>query len=352
MEEFLITIETDIFSKLTSLMDPIAIVAGGVAVLTASMIAIWGLYKAMLMMMGLSGDAFLPFIKDLIIKSAVVFVIVSAPLYQSYVPDVLIGSTEDLAGEITGDPGVFNKIGAVMDEAVTGLTLATTSPQQAEEEIATNPDAAWYEAAWGWAVDTAKGAWDAVDFTLGGWITAASIFLKLMVVSAGALYLAIVTFMTVLTSKIFAYISLGVGPLFLFFGCFSATRSWFFSWLSTTLGYLFTFVAVMIVWSFMLTVLQDFFYASTGEPMTWAAVGKSFLACFFFGKVIARVGDLASSWFSAGNITDGTNALVAAAGYASTRSANSKLKERQQRRAQRRQQGSQDSNSSSKVEKG
>ena len=52
-------------------------------------------------------------------------------------------------------------------------------------------------------------------------------------------------------------------------------------------------------------------------------------------KVIARIGDLASSWFSAGNITDGTNALFAALGYGSIGKANSRVKEHHENRRRR-----------------
>lgn len=70
----------------------------------------------------------------------------------------------------------------------------------------------------------------------------------------------------------------------------------------------------------MMEIMKNHFFQPNGdEAITWVDCCRAFLSCFFFAKIMSRVGDLASGWFSAGNMTDSTNAMMVASGVAGTR---------------------------------
>ncbi len=305
MEEFLVGLENSMLAQITDLMHPISIITGGLAILTGSVMLAWGLYRTLMIMLGMSSEPVLTLVKDLVVKSMIIFMVTSAPwYYRSFVPDTLIGTTDALATEISGSSNVFATVGKTMDVAVDALTTLSVNPQEADLVLDGTIT--------GFISDTWTEMWNSVNVSLGGMLTAVIVTFKLMVITAGVLYLALVSFTIVMLSKIFAYVSLGVGPLFVFFGCFEMTRNWFFSWLSATVGYLFGYVTIMIVWAFMMKTMSVFFLASTGTSITWVAVFKSFLACFIFAKIVARIGDLSSGWFGGRNsIADGTAGLIA-----------------------------------------
>ncbi len=306
MEKFLVDLEIAMVAKLTDLMAPISVITGGLAILAGSVMLAWGIYRALMIMLGMSTEPVLTLVKDLIVKSMIIFMVTSSPwYYRSFVPDTLIGTTDALATELSDSPNIFSNVGKIMDAATNGLTAVSTSPKSRSKLRLDGTLTGWVSDSW-------TSFWNEVKISFGAIATYISAHLKLMVMAAGALILAIVSFTIVMLSKIFAYVSLGVGPLFIFFGCFEMTRNWFFSWLNATVGYLFAYVVVMIVWAFMTSTLSGFFLPPTGAVFTWAAVFKSFLSCLIFAKIVARIGDLASSWFGGGNsIADGTAALIA-----------------------------------------
>ena len=308
MEELLISLEKDIMDTLSEFLNVINVITGGIAILASSCITIWAIYRAYLILAGMEAGSFIPIFKDLFIKMIIIVGVATAPAYyKEVVPDLLINTTNDLGMQLSGkkDQSVFSNVGQVLDRSIEGLTIASTAPESTEAE----KDASWISKGWAWLRNKVSGFVDAIN--VFGWLDAFSTFLKFMIISAGALYLATVSFLTVLTSKIFAYISLAIGPLFVFFAAFNVTRNWFFSWLATTLGYLFNFTTVMLVWGVLLKIFSNMFYINnTNDPMNWFIVGKSFVACYFFAKIIGKIGDLSGQWFSAGNITDGVNSLV------------------------------------------
>lgn len=313
MEKILIDLEHDMFSMLDEFLKFINIFAGGVSILTIAFVSIWALYRSYLILAGMEAGSFIPVFKDLFIKMFLIVGIATAPAYyQELVKGLLIEPTNDLAFELGGkkEGTIMSGVGEILDRAIDGLTIVSNPPEATEAQE--DKDAAWYEKAYGWLKKKVMGVYNVVEYTLGGWLDAFSTFMKLMIISAGALYLGVVSFLTVLTSKVFAYISLAVGPLFVFFSAFNITRNWFFSWLANSIGYLFTYVAVMMVWGVMLRIFEDMFYRhDTNAPITWLTVCKSFIACFFFAKIVSKVGDLAGQWFSAGNVTDAANSIMA-----------------------------------------
>lgn len=315
MEGFLTNIEKDIYGYLTTFLDSISIVTGGISVFAISCVTVWMIYKSYLLLAGFSQEPFSELMKDILIKMAILGSVAltsfggnDGSFYTQTIKDLLINPSTALAAKMSGTDTsdhilVFNQVGKVLDNAFDGLTLVGTK----DDEKAPSGGI--------WA--GIKSFFSSIGNSVKNILFAVNTILKLMLITAGALYMAIISFMTVMTSQVFAYISLGVGPLFVFFSAFNFSRGWFTSWLNHTLGYLFTFVAVMIAWNFMLKLTSSYFFdPATGQnTLDWITAAKSFVACFFMAAVVSRIGDLASSWFSAGNITDGTNAVFTAMGY-------------------------------------
>ncbi|EHM55399.1 type IV secretion system protein [Cardiobacterium valvarum] len=314
MEQILIDLENSMFSVLGEFLKFINIFAGGISILTIAFVSIWALYRSYLILAGMEAGSFIPIFKDLFIKMFLIVGIATAPAYyQELIKGLLIDTTSDLAYQLSGkkEGTIMSGVGEILDRAIDGLTIVS-NPPEATEAGKEDENASWLSKGWKWLKDKVMGVYNVVEYTLGGWLDAFSTFMKLMIISAGALYLGVVSFLTVLTSKVFAYISLAVGPLFVFFSAFNITRNWFFSWLASSIGYLFTYVAVMMVWGVMLRIFEDMFYRhDTNAPITWLTVCKSFIACFFFAKIVSKVGDLAGQWFSAGNVTDAANSIMA-----------------------------------------
>lgn len=304
------SLETNILSSLRMFFTNINVITGGISILAAGWFSIWALYRSYLILAGLEAGSFIPIFKDLFIKMIIVVGVATAPsYYQEVVADLLIETTTNLGKELSGtnDESVFTKVGEVLDRAVEGLTVSGTGGEEEEEE---DPDASIWVKGWNWLVKKAKGIWHVVNYPFSVVADYISTITKLFIIAAGASYLAVVTFFTVMTSKIFAFASLTMGPLFVFFAAFEKTRSWFSSWLSSTIGYLFTFVTVMLVWGFLLNVFKDMFYVNAENPLTWGATFKCLFACLFFGKIMDKVGDLASNWFGTSNVTGGANSSI------------------------------------------
>ena len=323
MEQILIDLENSMFSVLGEFLKFINIFAGGISILTIAFVSIWALYRSYLILAGMEAGSFIPIFKDLFIKMFLIVGIATAPAYyQELIKGLLIDTTSDLAYQLSGkkEGTIMSGVGEILDRAIDGLTIVS-NPPEATEAGKEDENASWLSKGWKWLKDKVMGVYNVVEYTLGGWLDAFSTFMKLMVISTGALYLGVVSFLTVLTSKVFAYVSLAVGPLFVFFAAFNVTRNWFFSWLASTAGYLFTYVAVMMVWGVMLGIFSSMFYqsgadattnnSSTNDPITWLTVCKSFVACLFFSKIVSKVGDLAGQWFSAGNVTNAVNSIMA-----------------------------------------
>lgn len=312
MEGLLIDLEQKIFSVLDVFLKFINIFAGGISILTIAFVSIWALYRSYLILAGMEAGSFVPIFKDMFIKMILIIGVATAPVYyQDVVKNLLIDTTNDLAFELSGkkEGTIMNGVGEIMDRAIDGLTIVSNPPEATEAQE--DKDAAWYEKAYGWLKKKVMGVYNVVEYTLGGWLDAFSTFMKLMIISAGALYLGIVSFLTVFTSKVFAYMAVAAGPLFVFFAAFNITRNWFFSWLASAVGYLFTYVTVMMVWGAMFSIFDKLFYRQENDaPITWFAVCQSFVACFFFAKIISKAGDLTGQWFSAGNITDAANNIM------------------------------------------
>jgi len=308
--ELLHSIELNMRESLGVFLNNINVITGGVAILASGWITIWAIYRSYLILAGLEAGSFVPIFKDLFIKIIIIVGVATAPAYyKEIVPDLLIGTTTQLGQELSGteDPNIFTKAGEVLDRAVEGLTVTGNAPPKQEEQE--DPDAAWYVKGWSWLKKKISGVWDVISYPFSAIAEFFSTITKLFIISAAALWLCVATFFTVFTSQIFAYISLAIGPLFLFFSAFEITRNWFFSWLSITIGYLFTFIVVMVVWGFLLNLFSEMFYKDATEPLTWAATFKSAIACIFFAMIMGKISDLASSWFGAGNFTSGTNSM-------------------------------------------
>ena len=132
-------------------------------------------------------------------------------------------------------------------------------------------------------------------------------FIKLMIILAGLMYMAIVITKVLLITKIGLMLSLGFGPLFVMAAAFKQTRGWFNGWLNMTLGFGMSYVVIMFCTKILLTILDKLWFDGT----SWITVFSSLFVCIALSIVIARMGDIASAWFGAGNIADGTAAAAA-----------------------------------------
>lgn len=313
MEGLLIDLEQKIFGVLDVFLKFINIFSGGISILTIAFVSIWALYRSYLILAGMEAGSFVPIFKDLFIKMILIVGVATAPAYyQDLVKNLLIDTTNDLAFELSGkkEGTIMSGVGEILDRAIDGLTIVS-NPPEATEAGKEDENASWLSKGWTWLKKKVMGVYNVVEYTLGGWLDAFSTFMKLMIISAGALYLGVISFLTVFTSKVFAYMAVAAGPLFVFFAAFNITRNWFFSWLASAVGYLFTYVTVMMVWGAMFKIFDKLFYRHNTEvPITWFTVCESFVACYFFAKIISKAGDLTGQWFSAGNITDAANNIM------------------------------------------
>lgn len=327
---FLKDIETNFIAGLNPILDFITTFAQGASIIGVSFTGTWFIYKSLLIISGFSQEPFLETIKSFLIKVAIFTMIATGgTYYKDNLATPVINTTIALAEKISGSKelGIFGKAGQLLDNVTETMVQATELKEQQKQATAANQSRWQRFKKW---MTTPIGSGAINDIVEG-----VMLILKLMVIAAGAVYLAIVSFLTVFTSRIFAYVAIAVGPIFFMFAAFEATKNWFWTWLSSTIGYLFTFVSVFIVWGYLLKLTSGYFYSFNGDIFTWLDTFKSFFACVFLAAVVSRIGDLSSSWFSAGNITDGTNAVFAASGYKFGSKFSARMKEHRKHAQQR-----------------
>ncbi|MBS9783428.1 MAG: hypothetical protein KGV46_02625, partial [Pasteurella sp.] len=94
MEQFLIDLETNIFESLADLLDKVPVIVAGVSLVAVTIMTAWSYYRVLMILLGQSGDAFIPLIKDYLFKAAVVALLVSsASTYKDYVVDNVAGES-------------------------------------------------------------------------------------------------------------------------------------------------------------------------------------------------------------------------------------------------------------------
>lgn len=303
--DLLTSLSNEAEKVITQLMtQPVDVLTTGVIFLAAPLMLIWTIYKAYMIMGGFQEAYFPAFLKDAVIKFVILFIAGSSGYYLSNVSNIVKETPMAMAQDLSGESNVLSIIETKLSLALDQLDKTT----EAEEP----PDDA-YPADFGGDVHRAwddlwKKVGDAVNTVLEPFKTFI-IILKLMVIIAGLLFLAIALMKIILVTKTMWMLSIGFGPLFLMFAAFDKTRGWFNSWLNTTIGYGMSYVVIMFTAKVLLTILDVLWQ----DGVSWINVFASFFVCIALAVVIGRVGDVASAWFGAGNIADGTAAAAGAA---------------------------------------
>ena len=313
--EILTKLNNQAETVITQLMlNPIDVLTTGVAMVAVPMMAIWILYKGYMIMGGFQ-EAYLPaFIKEYTIKFVVLFIAGSSAYYLHDVGNIIKDTPMAMTKDLTGETKVLNLVENKLEVALKNLDKATSESADAPPD--NYPDSYMGDVLRRWNElispitdigDSISTFWDAVI-----------VVLKLMIIIAGLLYLAITLSIIILINKGFFMLCLGFGPLFLAFLAFDKTKGYFQSWLNYTLGLGMSYVAIMFTANILMSIL-DILWQDGVSFMD--AIGSLFV-CVVLSVAIARVGDIASAWFSAGNISDGTAAAMAVA----TRGMGSRIK--------------------------
>lgn len=320
------TIFVDTEKKLMELIEsfvstPVSVFTGGVAILVESFIMVWALYRAYLILAGLVSEPIMTILKELLIKTAIISVVIVNGVYMTTVNNTLKDTGRNIASDILQEEfSVFSKL----DKGFSNIAAAFEAIQNKKKDKQNNVDLIKQHGEEGflkymaigmaYVDDAFTNGSDAVDVT-NNLIEPIINFLKLVIVAIGFFVLSISAFITVMMNQIFFKLCLGVGPLFVFFAAFEKTRGWFSSWLNMTLGYCFSYPMIAITAASLMQIFDSLIMPSNKEPeyISWGSVFTVLVLCYVFSIIIQRVGDIASGFFSAGNIADGTALALAAA---------------------------------------
>lgn len=254
---------------------PVDILTAGVLIMAYPAMCCWFMYRCYLVMAGLQSESLTNMLHEFIIKSLILLTAGGLAFSMSDIQNIMQETPLALVKDLTGEVSVLDIIGNQIDVYLDLL---------AEE------DAKKYGVRKLWAAFMA--------------------FFKIIVIVAVFLWLAITTLLVILINKTFLMLGVGFAPLFIAFLAFDKTKGWFQGWLNTTLGYGMSYAVVMFSAFILLKGFEKLFANGT----SWIEVLSSIVLASFLAIIIGRVGDIASAWFGAGNIADGT----AAAGLGST----------------------------------
>ncbi|MBR7001380.1 MAG: type IV secretion system protein [Neisseriaceae bacterium] len=286
---------------------PLGVLAGGVAGLAAICFTLWLLYRAYQILGGWAEASVPTILRDATIVYVILAIAGGVGAYQSNVQNLLKETPIKMASDLTGETSSLKLIEDKLIVAFDGLdklSEETPPPQDDPYEANFKGDLKRNAAAlWNKVISPLKAIPDAFKKAFGVIMT----FIKLMIILAGLMYMAIVITKVLLITKIGLMLSLGFGPLFVMAAAFKQTRGWFNGWLNMTLGFGMSYVVIMFCTKILLTILDKLWFDGT----SWITVFSSLFVCIALSIVIARMGDIASAWFGAGNIADGTAAAAA-----------------------------------------
>ena len=310
--EILTKLNNQAETVITQLMlNPIDVLTTGVMFIAAPAMMIWLLYRAYMIMGGFVSDPLPAFLKDAAIKMSILFIAGSSAYYLHDVGNVIKDTPMAMTKDLTGETKVLNLVENKLEVAIKNLDKATVKnppPDNYSDSYAGDLHRRW---------DEIISKINITDKVSDFW-NATIIVFKLMIIIAGLLYLAIILSVIILINKGFFMLCLGFGPLFLAFLAFDKTKGWFQSWLNYTLGLGMSYVAIMFTANILMSILDILWQ----DGVSFLDAIGSLFVCIVLSVAIARVGDIASAWFSAGNISDGTAAAMAVA----TRGMGSRIK--------------------------
>lgn len=293
-------------------IQPVDVLCTGVSMVAVPMMMIWILYKGYMIMGGFQ-EAYLPAVmKDYAIRFLLLLIAGTSGFYLSNVQNLMKDTPMAMAKDLSGETKVLTIVEDKMIVAFDGLDkLNSTTPTPQTDPANTSKTEKVLKAIGKWAkvILPAANVISAGAKAFAGIWSVVVIFIKLMIISAALLYLAIALTKVILITKIGFMLCLGFGPLFLMFAAFDKTRGWFQGWLNYTIGLGMSYVVIMFSAKILLTILD----ALWQDGVSWLNVFGAFFVCIALAVIIGRMGDIASAWFGAGNIADGTAAAAAIA---------------------------------------
>lgn len=317
--QILVAAEQHIKSLIENFVDkPIEVFAGGVAIIAGSFVTVWFIYRLYMILAGFSPDPVAPLFKDFFVKIVIISVAGSTAFFQMEIVWPLYDVPESMAKDISsfGSSSIFKNIDNKFTAVVNTMeALHINQSQDNAGLIAEHGDDSWFK--WLFSamatVDDAISNSSIVAMWDSFWMN-----VKVFIVFCALCFFAVWAFIAIVLNQVFFNLCLAVGPLFLFFLAFDATKGWFSSWFNTTLGYAFSYPMIVIVVTGVLKIFDTVFQPNpVAGTVTWTSIGFCVLLCVIFSVIIMRAGDLASAFFSAGNIADGTALALTALGYRS-----------------------------------
>lgn len=321
-------------------VNPLHILAAGVLAIALPLLVMWMLYRSYLIMAGLSTEPLMTTLKDFFVKGAII-VIAGSSIYlvnSFLVP--LIDAQEGLANEIQSGNAepilakVESAIGQIASLIQAVFDNGVPSQSIVDELTQANGELPFYI----WAMARVQDAWSGVADVFQNVMAVIGQLVRYVMVLIGLAVVGISAFTTIIINKVFFILSLGFAPLFIFFLAFDMTKGWFSSWLNTALGYGLAYPVVSLGVSVLLNIYDGILQRPT---LTFLEATGCLVGGFLFAVLIGRLGDIASQWFGAGNISDGTAAVMAAVSKSLGRTAISPAKfgmRRWQRRRERQEQ--------------
>ena len=301
--ELLTQISTEAEKVISQLTSSLGVWSASAAAIGAAGFTLWLLYRAWQVLGGWAEASVPTILKDATIVYVILAIAGSVAVYQTTVHNFMKDTPARIAKDLSGETTVTALVESKLEVALKNLDKATTKNPPPDNYPATY----WgdVQRRWSELISPIKDMGD----NIAEFFKACIIVLKLMIIIGGLLYLAIALTKIILINKMAFMLCLGVGPLFLMFSAFKATRNWFNSWLNYTVGYGFSYAIIMFSAKILMQILDVLWKGD----VSFLDAFSSLFVCVALAIVIARVGDIVSAWFSAGNIADGTAAAAAVA---------------------------------------
>lgn len=244
------------------LVPPIATLSGMILLLIFT-------WDTILLMLGLEGKNPKGVIFDLVKKALILTVAGTAAYYNDYVSDPLIAIIIGLGQTVSGSAGEFS---FAAERLIVGMRTYT-------EEF------------------------EKLGFTDFGPIIVALIKNIIFYLAYGALI--VVSFIYLTINKLFFFLCLSFGPLFIFFYAFKTTKGWFSGWLNATFSFGMAYVFIKLIISTLISIATETIVFATGNEV--AELIDTVIEAFIVALVcfsIYKSGDAVGQFFGTGNITD------------------------------------------------
>lgn len=297
---------------------PISILSAGIMMVAIPVLLSYLIYKTYLVMAGLVSEPVPTLLKEFAVRGCIIGLAGSLGLLYSHLVYPLMDTQTALAQDFSasGSKSIFvniekhiTEVGNLI-EAAMGIDENGMSSYVEQATQANNGEPLGF---FGWAWESLKDTGAQVSAAaenLGGFFKLFMLVSKFAIVIIGLLIMGVAAFIPIMLNKVFFMLGLGFAPLFIMFLAFDSTRGWFSSWLSSTLGYCLSYPLAMMVISVLLNIYSGLY---NQKDLTFTTALICLATSIVFSVIIARIGDVASNWFSAQNIADGTAGFVAAA---------------------------------------